>query len=106
MHLWDMTDCREGRFRTNQRFIFSPEGLVHSLTPMTRSRMPEHSSLVFQRNYLIHGNVDGEMFFTLGATYSKNCISLDFRHEYVKSVFSHDLNVISLFQSSLLVSHW
>jgi hypothetical protein len=46
------------------------------------------------------------MLCTLRATYSKNCISLNFRHEYIKSVFSHDLNVISLFQSSLLASHW
>jgi|SRR5580700_5925752 hypothetical protein len=107
-----MTDCRERAFpdeRTNRRFIFSPAGLVYvSLTPITPSRTPRHSSLGFERNYLIHGNVDGEMLltlhFTLRATYSKNCISLNFRQEYIKSVFSHDLNVISLFQSSLLLS--
>jgi len=58
--------------------------------------------VVFQRHYLIYRNVEGGLLYILCTTYSKNCSPLNFHQEYIKSVFSHDLYVIALFQSNLL----
>jgi len=56
----------------------------------------------FQRHYLIYRNGQGGCVWTLRATYSKGCRSLNFVQEYVKAVFSNDLYVIFLFHDLLL----
>ena len=61
-----------------------------------------HQFCCFQRNHLIYRNGQGGCVWTLRTTYSKGCRSLNFFQEYIKTVSSHDLYVISRFHDLLL----
>jgi hypothetical protein len=58
----------------------------------------------FQRNYPTHRNGQSGCVWTFRTTYAKCCRSLEFFQEYIKTVSSNNLYVVSVFHGSLLWS--